>query len=106
MRISDWSSDVCSSDLWERRPLRPRARTQLPTCHSMPLPFCGASSLASMGACRRCALSEVRLVVVTAFHSESPPATLLGSRPIMQPAPRLRKLRAPLRHTYDWKGVH
>src|SRR3546814_12376326 len=35
MRISDWSSDVCSSDLFRRRPL-PRRRTAL---HQQPSPL-------------------------------------------------------------------
>src|SRR3546814_6730211 len=32
MRISDWSSDVCSSDLWERRPGRGRAFAGIGRC--------------------------------------------------------------------------
>src|SRR3546814_13064118 len=46
------------------------------------------------GSLLRCALTEVSADVVTVFHSEPTPPTLLGTRTVRKPAPRIQNHEA------------
>src|SRR3546814_15980009 len=103
MRISDWSSDVCSSDLWRwREPLTCwRRESRLPRKTISPYVIRTKGDELNLGKCRRAHNDEIRLRLA---HRHKPASRCIQKLPCLTVAGRQDTVvlepvpRTPLQH--------
>src|SRR3546814_2831762 len=97
MRISDWSSDVCSSDLCVQL-YSPRFCSSAFSCAS--IAAASASSFSSRF-CRSASTSRAQLILSLPIRSARASRINLEKHPVKPPPPTGEQLSVPLRPTYS-----